>query len=165
MQIGDLSRELQVERRAIRYALERGHADRWVSPAVGKGHHLDLTPGEAFALALLLTLKKAGLRLPAAEQVVSLVEEGVRTIGLALGWEPSFQPFAGNLQTDHRWVAEIGDSEAFRMATDANPSRRGKLEFFDWVTIGDRRRVLQDLRPCVTIGIDLTHLAERLQAV
>jgi len=163
MQIGELSERLDVPYRLVRYALERGHADRWIEQYPGRGHHRDLGGGEAFALGLLLKLKQVGMRTPVAERVVGLVEEGVRTVARALCWDPGFRPFAGNLETRHRWTAEVGDFKAIRLATDANPSGGGKMTEFDWSMVGKRSKNFSDFKPCVSIKIDLTRLAAMLQ--
>jgi hypothetical protein len=164
MQIGELAQRLGVPYRSVKYVLERGAADRWVKRTPGTGHHRDMSGGESFALGLLLLLKQNGLRLPFARHVVGLIEEGVRGVAQALGWESLFQPFRGELKTEHEWVVEIGDSKTVRLGTNANPSRAGRMEYFDWVTVGKRRRVLKDFQPCVTICIDLSRLAELVRS-
>ena len=164
MQIGELSRKLDEHVRTLRYILERGHADQWVASTPGSGHHRDLTPGEAFALGLLVVLKRAGVGLPKAERAVDLAEGGLRFMAQQLGWEPPFRPFAGELQNDNQWVVEIGDFTGFRMATDANPSGGGGMEYFDWRQLGKSHRKLIDFQPCVITRIDLARLADRVRS-
>jgi len=158
MQIGELAARVDVPYRTIRYALERGHADRWVRGTDGSGHYRDLTDGEAFALALLLKLKLAGLRMRDAERVVELVDESLRFVASGFGWDHEFHPFLGQLRTSFQWFLEVGDGRTFRLRTNANPSRGGQMEDFPWTSIATHRTV-DGFKPCVTIGIDLTRLA------
>lgn len=160
MQLGKLVKQVDASYRDAKYVLERGHADRWVRRTLGTGHHRDMSLGEAYALALLLQLKHAGLRMNDAERVVELVEESIRGVARQLSWDPRFAPFAGQLRTEFQWIAEIGDMKAYRLATDANPLKAGAMEEFDWVTLSRRRRVLTDFRPTVTVRVDLTRLVE-----
>ena len=161
MQIGQLADKLNIPVRDIGYALERGHADRWIERTLGSGFHRDLLPSEAFALGILMMLKWSGLRLPEAERVVHLIEEGFRTITQGFGWEHQFRPFAGELQTDFRWEAEVGDREGFRLGTDSDPSLGGEMCFSDWTTFSGRRRhELPGFLPCVTLRFDLARLCD-----
>ena len=161
MQIGQLADKLNIPVRSIGYALERGHADRWIERTPGSGFHRDLLPSEAFALGILMMLKRSGLRLPEAERIVVLIEEGFRTIAQGLGWDHQFRPFAGELQTDHQWEAEVGDGEGLRLGTDSDPSRGGEMWFSNWTTFsGRRRQELPGFLPCVTIRFDLARLCE-----
>jgi len=163
MQIGELARRIDVDYRAIRYVLERRHADSWIRAPRGRGHHRDLNTGEAFAVALLVKLKQAGLTGPKAEQFVNDVAEAVRGVARRLSWDPRFNPFAGDLVTDREWLAEVGDQRAWRILTNANPSLGGRLEVFGWFAIAKRRRALPDFRPVVVVRLDLSRLAERLR--
>lgn len=159
MYAADLTRKLNVPYRTVRYVLERGHAAHWIPAEPGSGHHRNLSDGQAFALAMLVTLKQAGLRMPEAEAVTRLVEEGLRTLARGLGWDPGFQPFRGELQTARTWLAEIGDAAAFRLQTDAHPSRAGVLKALPWTTWHRPRQELKGYRPCITVCINLSRLA------
>lgn len=160
MRLGELVKRLDVSCREARYVLERHHADHWVQPTPGSGHHRQLTPGEAFALALLLRLRQSGLRPKDAQRVVELVEEGTRGVARQLGWDPRYRPFDGQFATEFTWLAEVGDMKAFRIVTDANPSAGRKMQELPWITLGKRRRKLEGYEACVTIRVNLNQLAD-----
>lgn len=101
-------------------------ANQWVEGTQGSGDYRDLSPIEAFAPALFLKVREAGLRAPEAQAVVQMAKASLHSMGQRLNWDPLFQPFRGKLSTKFRWILEAGDAR-FRILTDADPSGRGRL--------------------------------------
>lgn len=157
MTLRELVQTIDVPYRKAQTVLESGHADRWVPRGEGSGRHRDFGPAEAFAFALLMRLRTLGFATAKAAGIVTLLEEGVRTVAQGLVWDPSFHPFRGRLQTTELWLAEVGDGHLCRLGTTANPSKRG-LQWFDWTDA--KRKTVQEARPLVTVRIDLAQLAK-----
>jgi len=157
MRVGELAERLQVPYRDVRYVLEQGVLPHGAEESPGRGEHRDLDPAQSFWLAIVLMLKRNGLRVPDARRVADYAREGVGGIARNLGWEHTFDPFRGRFQTENQWYVDIGDLQYIRIATTANPSIDG-LDLFPWCLIGQRKDV-KDAAPIVTLRLDLTRLA------
>jgi hypothetical protein len=159
MKLGELCRRLGVEYRHARYVLEEGILPAGAEESPGRGEHRDLTAAQAFWLGIVLLLKKNGIKTSLAGAIADFAHEGVRGIGMLLGWDHGFSPFLGRFNTDYEWYLDIGDLTYVRMATTAEPSYGGKLREFPWSAIGKRRKD-ERATPLVTIRLDIGRLAQ-----
>lgn len=162
MKLGELCRRLDVPPRHARYVLEQGIHPTGVNGQPGRGEHRDLDPAQAFWLGIVLKLKASGVQAPVAGQVAEFVREGVQGIARHLSWDPGFHPFAGRMDSDHRWYVDVGDLTYLRMVTDANPSGGDRLEEFPWVKLGTRQQVTAD--PVVVLRVNIARLAVLLKS-
>lgn len=161
MQVGELCARLDISYRHGRYVLEQGIMPKGVDEAPTRGHHRQLSPGQAFWLGIVLKLKDSGVQAPLAGQIADYAREALQTITQSLGWEPTFEPFGGHFDTRQRWFVDVGDLRYIRLVTDANPSRRGRLDEFAWFPLGNGRTV--DARPVVIMRLDIVRLAQLLR--
>jgi hypothetical protein len=118
--------------------------------------------GQAYWLAIVLLLKKSGVRTPLAARIADYVRESVRTVAHNLGWDWPFDPFAGALETQHKWGIEIGDMRCLRITTTASPSHGGRLFRFPWADIKTKKEIKNPM-PTVILSIDLARLAQLLR--
>jgi hypothetical protein len=162
LQLGELCRRLAVPYRHARYVLEEDILPQGVDPDPDRGHHRQLTAGQAFWLGMVLRLKAAAVKTPLAAQMADFAKEAVKTACRRLNWEYTFSPFDGELETDHRWFVEVGDLKYIRLVTDAKPSDPG-LYAFDWFPLGKRHSV-QGVVPVVIVRIDVGELARLLRS-
>jgi len=160
MRVGELAKRLQVSYRDVRYVLEQGVLPPGVEESPGRGEHRDLDPAQSFWLAIVLMLKRNGVRVPDAQRIADFAREGVRGVTQNLNWEHFFDPFRSMLITTNQWYVEIGDMQYIRLVTTANPSVDG-LYAFPWTVIG-KRTAADDAVPVVTIRLDLAHLARMM---
>ncbi|MCE9560841.1 MAG: helix-turn-helix domain-containing protein [Planctomycetes bacterium] len=160
MRVGELAKQLQVPYRDVRYVLEQGVLPAGVEQNPGRGEHRDLDPSQSFWLAIVLMLKRNGVRVPDAQRVADFAREGVRGVTQNLNWEYPFNPFAGQFETENQWYVDIGDMKYIRLVTTANPSVEG-LYAFPWSVIGTRKAA-NDAVPVVTLRLDLTGLARMM---
>lgn len=72
MQIGELAERLDVPYREVRYVLEQGFVPPKAEKQPGKGSHRQLDSEQVIWLAILLSLKKNGLAVPAAAKIAKL---------------------------------------------------------------------------------------------
>jgi hypothetical protein len=159
IQLGDLCRRIGVPVRMARYLTEQGLLPRGVDPAPERGHHRQLTAGQAYWLALTLMLKQSGVQAPAAAQVTAYAEETVKMVARNLNWDPWFNPFQGRLETEKSWFVEVADMKFIRIVVFPDPS--GRRPEFPWSPLGVRRNVT-GVEPVVMIRIDLARLARLL---
>lgn len=162
MQLGELCERLEVPYRHARYILERGILPGGVDRNPDRGNHRQLNSAQAFWLGIVLKLKESGVKAPLAGQVANYAEESVRTITQSLNWEPSFQPFAGWLETARQWFVDVGDLRYIRIVTDANPSHQGPYEF-EWLVIGTKKQAR--VTPVVILRLDLARMARLLRGL
>ena len=97
-----------------------------------------------------------------AQGIVGCIQpymKGVRIVTRSL---KGFDPLSGLFSTNEQWVAEIGDHVAVRIVE--NPDDPTKVKKFPWSRIDKPLRFLKDLRPCVTISIDLVFLAQLIES-
>jgi hypothetical protein len=160
MRVSDLSERFGVPYRDVRYVLEQGVLPVGVDESPGRGEHRDLTPVQAFWLAIVLVLKQNGVKVPVAGRVADFAKRGVKGVARSANWEYSFDPFAGKFDTDNGWWVEVGDLKYIRLVTTANPSVDGPFEF-DWIKLSDNSAAT-DADPIVTVRLDLTRLARLL---
>src|SRR5258708_25702402 len=109
MRIGELAERLKVPYREVRYVLEQGILPKGVKKTPGRGDHRELDSTQAFWLAIVLELKQNGINAPLAGKIADYAEQGVRGIAANLSWEPSFNPFRGQFETEEQWFVDIGD--------------------------------------------------------
>ncbi|MFW6171428.1 MAG: MerR family transcriptional regulator [Planctomycetota bacterium] len=162
IQLGAFCAALRVRPRDVRYILEQGYVPAGVDAAPNSGTYRQFTPRQAFWLAMIAQLKEAGIPVPLAAQIAHYCEQSLRTVARNLGWDRVFAPDLGRLETGHRYVAEIADRQYIRIGSNAAPSAGGQMQFFDWHRLGRGRRPVNDLRPCVTLRLDLAEIARRL---
>ncbi len=62
IQLGDFCRRLKFTDREVRYVLERGLLPPGVSPSPSTGNPRQFNPAQAFWLALVIKLRRAGIR-------------------------------------------------------------------------------------------------------
>jgi hypothetical protein len=165
IKLAQFSELLGATYREVNYVLERGFVPEGVDPAPSTGHHRAFDPGQAYWLAIVLLLKRSGIRVPQAAQFADRIKHGLRGITQNLGWDWTFFPWTGKFDTEHRYVAEIGDGHWLRILTDANPSARGKgiQAVDDWSSPEATPSKEADFAPFVVVRIDLSHLAAVLR--
>ena len=161
MKVGELCSRLNVAYRHARYVLEEGILPQGVEENPGRGEHRDLTPAQAFWLAVVLVLKQSGMKTSLAATIAEMTSSILRSTTQNFGWEPSFNPARGLFKTEHQWYADIGDLRYFRMATTACPSDHRLLEG-DWRDFVDKKSA-KDANPIVIIRVDLSGIARRLE--
>lgn len=160
MRVGELAQRLRVRSRDIRYILEEGVLPPGVEERPGRGEHRDLDPSQSFWLAIILMLKRNGVRVPDAQRVADYAREGIRGITRNLNWEHSFDPFRGRFETENEWYIDIGDLQYIRVVTTANPSVQG-LHAFPWMVIATRKPA-DNAAPIITLRLDLSGLARMM---
>jgi DNA-binding transcriptional MerR regulator len=160
MRVGELAQRLGVPYRDVRYVLEQGVLPPGVEENPGRGEHRDLDAAQSFWLAIVLMLKRNGVRVPDAQRVADLARQGIRGVALNLGWEYPFDPFRGRFETENQWYIDIGDLQYIRVATTANPSFQG-LYTFSWTAITTRKSA-ENAAPIVTLRLDVSRLARMM---
>jgi len=160
IQLGELCRRLNFPYRDARYVLEQGFLPRGVEPKPDRGHHRQLTPAQAFWLAIVLSLKRSALKTPLAAQIAEFARLAIRGISQNAAWDFRFSPFDGDFETQHKWFIDVGDLTFVRVVTDANPSHKG-LFAFPWSYI-DSHAQAEDVAPIVMIRLDIGRIARLL---
>lgn len=160
MRVGELAERLGVPYRDVRYVLEQGVLPPGVEESPGRGEHRDLDAAQSFWLAIVLVLKRNGVRVPDARRVADFARQGVRGVTQNLNWEHPFEPFRGRLETQNQWYLDVGDLQYVRVVTTANPSIDG-LFAFPWTDITTRKSA-DAAAPIVTLRLDLAGLARKM---
>ena len=160
MRLGELQRRLNVNYRHLRYLLERGILPKGVDPQPGSGVHRDLTPKQAYWLAITISLKANGLTAPLAGRLAEAIEDGLRGAARQLNWDRLFDPFQGDFRHSYDWYADVADLKYWRLATTSNPSCQGLYEF-PWSVLGQRKPSAA-ADPLAFVRLDLGRLADRL---
>src|SRR4051812_40341314 len=109
LQLGEICARLGVPERPARYVLERGLVPPGIDKSPASGNHRRFGPGQAFWLALALTLRHAGLRTPLAAKVADYATLSLRTVCQQLVWDWQFSPSQGRFATEHQHFVEVGD--------------------------------------------------------
>ncbi|REJ97680.1 MAG: hypothetical protein DWQ35_01390 [Planctomycetota bacterium] len=161
MQVAELTRRLGVPYRHVRYVLEQGILPKGVAESPGRGEHRDLTPAQAFWLAIVLVLKENGVKTPMAGKLADHAARAIPGIAANASWEWHYNPFQGRIDTEFEWYLDIGDSKYVRIATTANPSVDGVFEF-EWSKIG-RFGTVREVDPLVVIRLDIARLGRLLK--
>lgn len=162
MQVAELARRLAVPYRDVRYALEQGILPPGVKARPGRGEHRDLTDEQAYWLAIVLVLKRNGVRTPLAGEIATFTREAVRYYTQNLGWEHGFQPFRGQFDTRYEWYVELGDLQYIRIRTSAE-TYGDEQTATEWFPTGMRQKATE-VSPLVVLRLDLGALARRLTA-
>lgn len=157
MRVGELAQRLGVPYRDVRYVLEQGVLPPGVEGSPGRGEHRDLDATQSFWLAIVLMLKRNGVRVPDAERIADLSRHAVRGVTQNANWEWTFEPFLGRFETENEWYLDIGDLQYVRVVTTANPSVSG-LYAFPWTVLATRKS-MKNAAPIVTLRLDLSALA------
>jgi hypothetical protein len=160
MRVSELSERLGVGYRDVRYVMEQGVLPAGVDESPGRGEHRDLTPAQAFWLAIVLVLKRSGVKVPVAGRVADFARRAVKGVARNLNWEHPFDPFAGQFATENGWWVDVGDLTYIRLVTTANPSVRGQYEF-DWTELATNS-LAKAAAPVATLRLDLSRLARLL---
>lgn len=160
MRVGELAERLQIPYRDVRYVLEQGVLPAGVEESPGRGEHRDLDAAQSFWLAIVLMLKRNGVRVPDAQRIADLARHGLRGTTQNLNWEHPFDPFQGRFETTNQWYLDIGDLQYIRVVTTANPSFDG-LFAFPWTDIATRKPAAS-ATPIVTLRLDLSGLARMM---
>jgi hypothetical protein len=160
MRVSELSERLAVGYRDVRYVLEQGILPAGVDDSPGRGVHRDLSPAQAFWLAVVLVLKQTGIKVPVAGRVADFAKRAVKGAARNANWDYPFDPFAGEFDTDHEWWVDVGDLRHVRLVTTSNPSVRGPFAF-DWVDM-ETNRAAKEFAPTVMVRVDVTRLARQL---
>jgi hypothetical protein len=113
-------------------------------------------------LGIVLKMKACGVRSELAAQIAAFAER-VRGLTRHLNWEGSFSPFEDAFDAKFQWFIEIGDMQLVRFVTDACPSKVG-LYATAWTSM-KTRRLVEDASPIVSLRLDLSALARKLQAL
>jgi hypothetical protein len=161
MLLGELCRRLDVPYRAARYILEEGLLPEGVDPDPDRGNHRRLSPAQAFWLGIVLKLKLSAIKTPLAAQIADFAKRVVRGVSRNENWDPRFSPFDGDLETEYRWLIDVGDLRYIRLVTDACPSKEGLFEF-PWSHVG-RVATAKDADPTVLIRVDIGRIARLLR--
>lgn len=162
MQIAELASRLKVPYRHVRYVLEQGILPKGVPESPGRGEHRDLTPQQAFWLAIVLVLKENGINAPQAGEIARVAQHAISGRAANAEWDHYYNPWQGRFETEFQWFFDVGDLTYFRVATTANPSFDGLYEGA-WNTIKSPRRLAKGAEPVVIIRLDVTRLGRRFQ--
>lgn len=162
IQLQDVCQALDVRDRDARYVLERGFVPKGVYISPCSGTHRQFTGGQAFWLGMVLRLKATGIKTPLAAQIADYAARSVQTVTQNLGWEWTYLPSHGRLKTDRRYLVEIADLKFIRFGSDANPGSRGKLEWWDWHAVSKPGIKVANVRPYVTICLDVAEICRSL---
>jgi hypothetical protein len=154
MRVGELAERLGVPYRDVRYVLECGVVPEGVAEASGRGDHRHLTVAQACWLAMVLHLKRNGVRVPAAGVIARYAEYAVHGVARRLNWDHRYDSFRGSLETEFQWYLDCADCRYARLATTAKPSKGGRLEEFGWVDFGMMREA-KAVAPVVFMRVDL----------
>jgi hypothetical protein len=157
----DICSHLSVDYNGARYALARGILPPGIDPDPGRGRHRAFSQDQAFYLATALKLKEIGLTLPRIQEIVPWTRK-IQEWSYNAGFDPSFEPFTGGLQTQSQWFLDVGDGRVVRLRTDAGPSNPA-MESSPWVTISSRREA-PNAKPSVIISIDIAEIARLLDS-
>jgi hypothetical protein len=123
IQLAELCRCFQVSARIVRYVLERGFVPAGVEKHPASGNHRQFSPQQAFWLALVVLVKRSGVKTPVAAQIADCAVESLRNVTQAFAWDPGFSLSSGRFSTEHQYFVEIADSKYVRLVTSACPSR------------------------------------------
>lgn len=165
VQLKDICLALDVPYRSATYVLESGYVPKGVAEAPSTGNHRQFDASQAFWLAMILMLKADGINTALAAQIADYAWIALRTTTQNLGWEPSFLPHLGRLDTKHQYFVEIAARKYIRFGTTSEPLSGGKIKYFDWHAFTNLGRPVKDLQPCVKIHLDLTAIAALLKKV
>jgi len=157
IKLSEFCRRLDVKQRDARYVLHHGVVPDGVAEEPGQGNHRTFNAEQAFWLAIVIKLKAAGLKPRQAADIADWSKR-VKDFTRNLNWDWTFSPFDGALQTDQRWLIEVGDGSCVRILTDANPSRQGLHDETGWVSLSSRKKTA-DFIPVVIIQVNLSQLA------
>lgn len=163
IKLGDLCRALDVKARLARYALERGFVPDGIYESPGSGEHRDFEPHQAFWLAIVLKVKAAGLQTSLAAKIADYADHSLRAMAQGRGWDWRFSPRGGHFATAHQYIAEVADLEYCRLVSDSRPGHKG-WHALPWHRLRQPGVPVKEVRPCVTLQIDLTEIARRLGA-
>ncbi len=161
IQLHEICEALDVRDRDARYVLERGFVPKGVYVKPASGTHRQFSGGQAYWLGLVLKLKATGIKTPLAAEIADYAARCIQTVTQNLGWEASFLPTQGRLETKNGYKVEIADLKFIRFGTDAGPSTKG-IEWFDWHLVKKPGKPIKDVQPYVVIAVDLAHLARQL---
>lgn len=160
---GELCKLLEIPARLLSYILEQGHLPQGVRREPRTGNPREFNPGQAFWLAIVVKLRQTGLTTPLAAQVADYAAQTLRSVTQNLNWDFRFRPDQAEFDTEHQYMVEVGDLEWVRLVTDASPSRKEDLEYFPWQPVTGRRSAPAELRPFVTLRVDLSRIAAQLK--
>lgn len=160
IKLSELCQRIGTNYDEARYALAKGLLPPGTTAKPGRGNHRLFDADQAFTLAILLKVKAAGVSSEVAQRI-AMFGRTIQGMARNLGYNPTFVPFAGQLNTSHRWELEVGDARYIRIVTDAVPS--APLERTPW---SDMQTGRQDkaARPIVILQIDIAHLARLLSS-
>ena len=163
IQLKDFCKLFRFEDRQARFVLEQGFVPKGVLQHPCTGNRRQFGPRQAFWLAIVLQLKKNGMKTSAAVKVADIASEGVRLASPNLTGDWIFSPLAGWFGTDRQYYLDVGDFKYVRLVTDAKRSVTGLREF-PWQSVRGPKQ-FPDFRPFVTMRLDLTYLASALAKV
>lgn len=164
IQLSDICKALRVGHRDVRYVLEQGFVPKGVYVKPASGNHRQFSGGQAYWLGLVLKLKAAGIKTPLAATIADYATRSIQTVTQNLGWEYTFLPTHGQLETKNGYKVEIADLKYIRFGTDTNPSKKGYV-WFDWHLVKKPGEPIRDVQPYVVISVDLAFLARQLNKV
>ena len=163
MGTGELAKRLKADYREMRYVMEQGVLPRGAAGSPGRGEHRDLSVAQAYWLAVVMSLKAAGVGVPVAGSIAQYAEYAVHGVTRRLNWDHNFMPFQGRMDSEFLWYLDVADRKYCRLVTTANPSGGGRLEELLWVEFGTMREA-KGISPVVYIRIDLGGIARLISA-
>jgi hypothetical protein len=132
IQLAELCRCFQVPSRIVRYVLERGFVPAGMEKQPASGNHRQFSPQQAFWLALVVLVKRSGVKTPMAAQIADCAVESLRNATQAVGWDPGFSLSSGRLATEYQYDVEIADAKYMRLVTNARPSSNREVIASPW---------------------------------
>lgn len=161
IQLRDICEALDVSDRDARYVLERGHVPKGVYVKPASGNHRQFSRGQAIWLGIILKLKANDISTPIGVKIADYALRCIQTVTQSLGWESTFLPSHGRLDTENSYKVEIADLTFIRFGTDAGPSTDG-YEWFDWHLIEKPGVAVGNIIPYVLLSVDLAHISRQL---
>lgn len=157
----EICSKLKVDYDGARYALAQGILPPGIDSDPGRGRHRAFSQEQAFFLAIALMLKEIGLSLPRIQEIFPWTRK-IQEWSQNAGYEWTFAPFTGGLQTRYQWFLDIGDGRFVRLRTNAVPSNPA-MESTPWVQMSSRR-VSSGAKPAVVVSIDIGEIARLLDS-
>jgi len=165
VQLGQICKAFQVPLRMGTYVLAHGYVPEGVETNPNSGSPRQFNAAQVFWIGMVLVLKKEGIKTAQAAAIADYAWGSLRTVAQSLSWDPGFSPHHGRLRTRHQYVVEVAGGKHMRFGTSADPSGGGRTRYFDWHTVHKPGRPQHDIRPFVSVRLDLTRIAETVRTL
>jgi hypothetical protein len=161
IKLHDLCRRINVDYDEARYVLAKGILPKAVAKSEpGRGNHRLFSPSQAFYLAVCLKLKAAGINSTLAAEICEMSRQ-IQNLAKKSGWDLRFVPFGDEIDTEQRWLLDVGDARYVRLVTDAFPSSKG-MHVFPWTDIYTHQKS-PEAQPAIIFRVDFSLIAKQVR--